>query len=67
VEADDTQSGRDRIGAQPSQAELVAGSEQNDGRSGSRDVGEFESELNGRMDGLTGLDAGGKISTCNEI
>jgi len=65
VEADDSQSRGDRIAAQPAEAELVAGCEENDDGSGSRDVREREGEFDGRMHGLTCLSASGQVSASN--
>ncbi len=52
---------------QPAEAELVAGSEQDDNGSDSRDFRKRESELRSRVRGLTCLGARWKVSTGDEI
>ncbi len=52
---------------QPAEAELVAGSEQDDNGSGNRDFRKRESELHSRVRGLTCLGARWKVSTGDEI
>jgi hypothetical protein len=66
MEADEAQPGRGCIGAQPAETELVAGRQQHDNRSGRRDVREGESELNRRVDGLTGLGTWGQVGASNK-
>jgi hypothetical protein len=67
VEARDPQPGRDGVCAQPAEAQLIAGGEQDDDGSGNRDVRKRESELNGRVRGLTCLGARWKVSASDEI
>jgi hypothetical protein len=52
---------------QPAEAELVAGSEQDDNRSDCRDFRKRESELKSRVSGLTCLGARWKVSTGDQI
>jgi hypothetical protein len=66
VEADDPQSRCDRIGVQPTEAELIGDCEENDDGSSSRCVRERERKLDGRMQGLTGLSTSGQVSASND-
>lgn len=62
-----SQSRRDSVVSQPAESELVASREHDKRGSRSHDNGEGKRELNGRMHGLTGLRAGGKVSAGNDV
>ena len=66
MEAGDAQSRCNGVSAQPTQTELIASREQNQGGSGSRDVWEGKCELDSRMDRLTCLGPRGQVSPSND-
>lgn len=66
MESGDPQSRGLSVAAQPEQAELITSREYNDNWRGSCDIREGKRELDGRMDGLTGLRAGRQVRAGND-
>lgn len=62
----DAQSGSDSVGSQPTKTELIANRQQNQGGSGTSNVGESQRKLDSRVQGLTGLNTRRKVGASNK-
>lgn len=65
LERGDAQFGSDSVGSQPTKTELIANRQQNQGGSGTSNIGESQRKLDSCVQGLTGLNTRRKVGASN--